>query len=95
MKSRLMLMISSVVVFGLTACDVKKEEKSYSYDYTLNGCNTGKQEFSSQEDMCRGLRDDARNNYCASSIRADAYQQSCAGMGIVSEESEILEEGDF
>lgn len=96
MNRRVTLMVSGILALGLAACNVKKEDESYSYTYEYNGCSTEKQEFSSLEDMCRGLRDDARNKYCAAELRAEAYQRSCGGgVGFIGEEEIALEEGDF
>jgi hypothetical protein len=56
----------------------KKEELSYSYEY--NGCQTGTQTFSSQEDLCNGLKDDSRNKHCARNLRYERFKNECPGM---------------
>ncbi len=63
-----------VVVAG---CESKSESKSYEFE--LNGCNTGKQTFESTEDYCAGLQDYNRNRGCAYELREQAFKQSCAG----------------
>ncbi|MES2964495.1 MAG: hypothetical protein V4760_11430, partial [Bdellovibrionota bacterium] len=62
MKNRVSLIILSVASIALfAACNAKKDDKTYTYEYEYNGCNTGRQEYGSVEDMCAGLKDDARN----------------------------------
>lgn len=48
-----------------------------SYDFTENGCATGKHEFSSQDDYCNGLKNDSLNKYCAINLRYNAFKQTC------------------
>jgi len=65
---------------SLVACSKKVEKKneSYSYDFTQNGCATGKHSFSSVSALCAGLADDARNHGCAFSLRYQmAKQHNC------------------
>lgn len=50
---------------------------SGSYQYKVNGCDTGVQTFSSLEERCQKLADDALNHYCARSSRLYAYQRAC------------------
>ncbi|HEX4926293.1 MAG TPA: hypothetical protein VFV50_19520 [Bdellovibrionales bacterium] len=82
----------SIVAAGLLAgcagsSNGSSDNRSYEYEYEVNGCKTGRHTFSSQNDYCNGLKDDERNNYCAWSFRKQAYEQSCSG----SFESAILE----
>lgn len=64
------------------ACSVQHESKSedYSYQLSLNGCDTGKHSFSSQGELCDGLRNQKLNNSCAESMRANEYKnRGCPG----------------
>lgn len=63
----------------MSGCEAKSE--SLSYQYSVNGCDTGKHDFSSNDEYCAGLKDYKGNNYgCAYSLRKDAYERaSCAG----------------
>ena len=67
--------------------DVSKEEKSssYAYEFSLNGCETGKQTFDSKKAYCDGLLDEGRNKGCAKSIRHDAYKSGCEQYGPLDE----------
>lgn len=59
--------------------DVKKSE-SWKYRFQFNGCDTGSHTFNSKQEMCEGLKDDALNNHCASTLREDYFNQnSCPG----------------
>lgn len=55
----------------------------YSYEFSVNGCSTGKKEFTSVQAYCQGLLDDALNNNCARDLRASAYNRLCVGGGNV------------
>ena len=74
MKNILLVMS---LVFTLVACSNSSSDESYSYEYTLNGCPTGQQTFSSLKDMCAGLADDERNNFCADTLRCQRFQSDC------------------
>jgi hypothetical protein len=86
MKSALVLTMTFLISL---ACSIKEESKTSSfndkYQLELNGCNTGEHAFnsSSQEDLkrqiCESLKNDATNNYCASSMRYDLFQAKCQG----------------
>jgi hypothetical protein len=61
-----------------TENNVKQE--NYKYDIDDNGCKTGEQKFTSKKELCEGLRDHARNNYCALRLRKNYFEQSsCSG----------------
>ena len=64
-----------LLVLSVSACS--KEE--FSYDFTENGCATGKQTFDSKDAMCAGLRSDSRNNGCAVGSRRDKFERDCGG----------------
>ena len=52
------------------------ESKSLSYDFTENGCNTGKHTFNSVAELCAGLRNSALNKGCALTLRREYYKQN-------------------
>ena len=54
----------------------KSNSESYSYDYTFNGCKTGKHSFSNKKDYCNGLADEGRNNGCAGQLRCGAFLEN-------------------
>jgi hypothetical protein len=72
-----MMILSLALALG--ACNVKKEDKNLSYELSENGCETKRHEFSSQQEYCDGLKNDALNNYCASNLRYNEFKQNCAG----------------
>jgi hypothetical protein len=47
------------------------------YDYRVNDCDTGKQEFQSIHDYCAGLKDDVLNKNCAHEQRMEDYNEAC------------------
>ena len=53
--------------------------QTLSYTLTENGCSTGEQYFSTQDDMCDGLKNDSLNNYCARNLRYQKFQNDCPG----------------
>lgn len=53
------------------------KSQNLSYEYSYNGCNTGKHEFSSQDDYCNGLKNDSLNNYCAINLRYNDFKAKC------------------
>ncbi len=68
-----------VMAFALLGCEA--EEENLSYEFSYNGCNTGKHEFDSKDAFCVGLKDyRANNNGCAYDLRKQAYEEKgCAG----------------
>lgn len=60
---------------------------SDSYEYEVNGCNTGKHSFSGStsdevtRQLCAALQDDERNKGCALELRIEAFRQKCVGHG--------------
>lgn len=87
----MMVLVAAVALSGcgvevagqkLFGGDSNKENKTeaLSYEYSYNGCNTGRHEFPSQEAYCNGLKDDALNKYCAISIRYDDFKRNCGTM---------------
>lgn len=58
----------------------KSSSSTYKYEFSENGCNTGKQEFSSLEALCDGLKNDSLNKGCAESLRKKHFESSgCSG----------------
>jgi hypothetical protein len=84
------LLIFPCLLF-LSACNISAEAggakasadigqaSTFSYDYTENGCPTGKKDFSSMDALCEGLRDEAKNNNCARNLRYERFKQDCPG----------------
>jgi hypothetical protein len=94
-KFAISISFALTVLTALSACQVSAEAgghklmdanlggssntTSYSYDFTENGCETGTKVFSSIDDMCRTLRNDSANNYCASDLRFEFFRSQCPG----------------
>ena len=56
------------------------KSEAYSYQFSENGCDTGKHEFTSKDSLCSALADSALNNGCAYSLRESEYRaQGCSG----------------
>lgn len=82
MKTIKILLIASSSLMVSCNIDVKEESKSakYSYNYDVNGCPTGEQNFSSFESYCAGLKNDSLNKGCARSMRREQFiAASCPG----------------
>jgi hypothetical protein len=56
----------------------ENKSQNFSYELEQNGCKTGRHEFSSQDDYCNGLKNDALNNYCAINLRYEEFKAKCA-----------------
>ncbi len=53
---------------------------SYNYQFTSNGCDTGKHVFTSLAAMCTALQSDATNSSCALTNRQDFFaSENCPG----------------
>jgi hypothetical protein len=61
----------------LSACQQKKE--TYDYNFTENNCPTNDHQFSSKDEYCKALRNEALNNFCALDQRRQRYQADCGG----------------
>ena len=80
------LLITGVPVLFLTACGfLSSDDKSpitkseaWEYEYSENGCSTGKITGSTKVQQCEALKDDARNNYCAKSTRETVAEELCS-----------------
>lgn len=66
----------------VTTTDVNINDRQNRYDYNLQGqrCETGYQKFRNLRELCRGLRDDAKNRYCARKTRYEYFKEYCRGM---------------
>lgn len=51
--------------------------ESFTYDFDLNGCKTGRHQFNSLEEMCVGLQNETLNQSCASDLRIKHFQAFC------------------
>jgi hypothetical protein len=73
-----------VLAMNVAACNSESESTSFerSYQYSYNGCDTGKHQFTSLSSFCAGLKDYRRNNNgCAYSIRKYAFEEAgCSGV---------------
>ena len=78
MKFQILLIL--IVLFG-AACSVSHNSKSESlgYDFTVNGCPTGKREFSSRAEMCQALQNNTLNGGCALVSREEFFKEQCPG----------------
>ncbi len=74
------ILLISFWIFA-ASCSVSHESKSESlgYEFELNGCPTGKREFSSKADMCQGLQNNNLNNGCALGMREEYFKAQCPG----------------
>ena len=87
MKKYLVIAITAASCLGLVGCGsdsggdnglvVSNESQSLSYDFTVNGCKTGKHTFSSVEAYCAGLENESLNNGCARQIRCETFKARC------------------
>lgn len=56
-----------------------------SYQFVMNGCDTGKHDFASasmeetKKQLCVALQDDQLNNSCAEPLRQDYFTKKCSG----------------
>jgi len=82
-SSTFLFFVSALGLGMTTGCSVeaKKESEEYSYEFSqqinFKKCTTSRQTFSSKADYCSGLKDEARNNYCAQDERRKVYSSSC------------------
>lgn len=67
----------AALLTALCGCNSNQESKTLSYDFTVNGCPTEKQTFSDEASLCAGLKDDARNHFCAKAEREKEYANRC------------------
>jgi len=60
---------------GIQGCGAPAEV--FSYDFTVNGCKTGKHEFDTLKAYCDALKDDDLNQGCATSFREIEFDSRC------------------
>ncbi|KYG63222.1 hypothetical protein AZI86_16095 [Bdellovibrio bacteriovorus] len=78
MKKALILTLLTVVFVGCSS-DSENKNESLSYEFSYNGCNTGKHQFNSKAEMCQALQDNELNNGCAIGMRASHFDLHCPG----------------
>lgn len=77
--------LASLISFSLFGCGagsdnstiVQHESDALSYTYTMGGCSTGTQSFTSQAAFCAGLKDETLNHSCARDLRKQTYTAQC------------------
>lgn len=71
-----------VILSIFSACDILNKaanEEAFTYEYTENGCNTGKHSFANLDAYCSALQNNSLNNNCAVNSRQSAFNQKCSG----------------
>lgn len=64
---------------------LSSQQAKESYRFVLNGCDTGKHEFtgtdsdSVNKQLCDALQDDKLNNSCAEALRLEFFNKKCSG----------------
>ena len=56
-------------------------KEPWAYEYSVNGCTTGKVRGEGRESHCQALQNDALNNHCARETRGLMLQKLCAAQG--------------
>lgn len=90
MRSKLVLKTVPKILFGITllfsfGCAVEHQSYTDGYHIIVNGCDTGKHEFESddegdvQQKICAALQDEDLNNRCAHNERKDTFAKKCPG----------------
>jgi hypothetical protein len=72
-------------VLFFTACGILSSDddgpsaksEAWEYEFSENGCSTGKVTGSTTAQQCEALKDDALNNYCAKSTRETVFREIC------------------
>lgn len=67
---------SEIWLLGLERTS-KDDSEDYQYEFSVNGCSTGKHSFSSKDDYCKALQDDGLNHGCAKDIRRQTHDREC------------------
>lgn len=77
-----MITICMGSTIALVSCQSNQNEDvrdtSLTYQYTINGCDTGKKTFSDLSTYCATLINNEQNNYCAENERLLAYREKCS-----------------
>lgn len=80
------ILLAAVPLLFLTSCGILSSDndgpitksEAWEYEYSENGCSTGKITGSTKAEQCEALNDDARNNYCAKSTRETVVKEICS-----------------
>lgn len=56
---------------------VLREENNFAYSFTVNGCETSQQNFSTEAALCLALLDEELNKGCAKEIREAYFRDQC------------------
>lgn len=86
-SATILIVLSGIAV--IASCGVShssddsasSNNSSLSYQYSYNGCETGKHTFSSEKELCDGLVNESLNKNCASEIRYPDYKRRCEQYG--------------
>jgi hypothetical protein len=79
MKKRMITFTLGALLLGTSGCAIKAEDNKITYSMTEGTCSTGEHSFSSTDEMCNGLKDNALNNGCAYTSRRQRFESDCAG----------------
>jgi hypothetical protein len=79
------ILFASVTLLFLSACGILSSDsdgpsvtnENWEYEYSENGCSTGKITGTTKIQQCEALKDDQRNNYCAKSTRETVFKELC------------------
>jgi hypothetical protein len=86
MSKTALLLLTLLFTALLASCGSSKQSSeelsSYTYSYSVNGCETGAQVADSQAGFCKNLTNHALNHYCAEQIRKVEFDRKCASLGI-------------
>ena len=83
------ILLAALPVLFLTACGILSSDEdgpsakseAWEYEYSENGCSTGKVTGSTKAQQCEALKDDARNKFCAKSTRETVFKEICSDNG--------------
>jgi hypothetical protein len=85
-RSHLLFAAASAGALAVTSCGMEfrsddhpfdQREKLYTYQFSDNGCDTGKRQFEKHDEYCKALIDDAANRDCAHDLRQAQWDKSC------------------
>lgn len=81
MKKSMTWLALALLAAAAIGCGAEVKDEKYSYEFELNGCNTGKHSAESREQYCRNLQDEKLNKGCAVSLRDEALERECSAAG--------------
>lgn len=70
------------IIYTWGASNSSTSSQTYTYQYNVNGCDTGKHTFHSTKEYCEGLADDELNNGCATQFRCEAFDKRCLDLNL-------------